>query len=229
MVFGNPVNIYQSGTTEYEEVMGRKETGLHYSIYFNLAEWTDRGVEINMDDGFGNYRIRTQSFNSVRNLVNEYRRIREIWRGPFRGVPFELTLPNRQGNAPDGKKRSYPVFAFTLKPRGGLRLTSGNFHQLVLSGNKAAEGLSLPAPRDPTPEDDQKDAIFADLYASGGNLETAAAVTPTGGGGSYCQNDCRQALHHRARPVREKRRGRGRRVQRHSCRRTQKPRAQQRP
>lgn len=114
-----------------------------------------------MADGFGNYRIRTTSFNSVRNLVSEYRRVREIWRGPFKGIPFELSLSNRQGNAPDGKKRTYPVWSFRLKPRGGeLRLTSGNFQRLVLSGNRAAELLSLPLPRDPTPEDDHRDAWF---------------------------------------------------------------------
>lgn len=49
------------------------------------------------------------------------------------------------------------------------------------SGNKAAEGLNLPAPRDLTPEDDQKDVIFADADSQG-SKEQPATATQLGGG-----------------------------------------------
>ncbi len=98
--------------------------------------------------------------------LTEYKKTRQIWRGPFKGIPFELGLTNRQGNGPDGKKRNYPVFTFTLKPRGGeLRLTSGNFRQLVESGNRAAADLSLPAPGGGSVQDDVAYAFLGEVEA----------------------------------------------------------------
>jgi hypothetical protein len=153
---------------EYDRIMARPETKLRYSIHFYLAEWLENDMaEILLGDGKAPYRIRTSSYNSASNLVNEYNEIRKYWRGPFKGIPFELTLVMEEGNGPDGKKRNYPVFQFLLKPRGQTKLTSGNFRKLVLSGNKAAEGLSLPAPADPTPDDDADDAVFGDVESQG--------------------------------------------------------------
>lgn len=178
-VFGAEVKVYPSGTAEYERVMADSRTKLHYSIFFGLAEWLENGARMDLTDGFGNYRIRTTSYNSVRNLVTEYKKLTEIWRGPFKGIPFELTLAMRQGNGPDGKKRSFPVFNFLLKPRGtALQLTTDNFRQLVLSGNKAAASLSLPPPRELTPEDDVRDAHFADADDKAVATSPVAAAVP---------------------------------------------------
>ncbi len=79
-------------------------------------------------------------------------------------MPFDLRLTNRQTNGPDGKKRTVPVFTFALKPRGGeIRLSSGNFRQLVGSGNRAAADLALPTPGGGSVDDDVAYAFLSEV------------------------------------------------------------------
>lgn len=49
-VFREPVKVYPAGTEGYARVMAHKDTKLHYSIFFGLAEWMKNGARITLRD-----------------------------------------------------------------------------------------------------------------------------------------------------------------------------------
>ncbi len=90
-------------------------------------------------------------------------------------MPFNLRLVNYQGVDRAGLKRTFPVFAFGMKPRGGFRLSSGNFRAALTSGNDAAAALQLPPIRDPDPQNDAPEEPETE-----GAVEPVTAVTDEG-------------------------------------------------
>lgn len=170
-----PVQLH-SGGKEYEQLIQDPRTKVSYSVYFVLAEWLDAThIELVFPDEFGVYRIRTTSKKTIDNLRTALRTVRNISGGHFAGVPFDLRLVNYQGVDRTGLKRTFPVFAFGMKARGGLRLSSGNFKAALTSGNAAAAALQLPPIRDADPQHDAPEELETEVTKVQEGAVTAAA------------------------------------------------------
>ena len=139
--------IYQRGTREYElEVRNSKNA---VSVYFFLARWVGEGhdakPQIYWPDGFGVYRLRFTSRNSMYNLSDAIRKLQGLTNGRIAGIPLELRLVYREVADPTGARRKVPVWTFTLKPPGQLALTNETFRVIVQRGLEAGESLKLEA------------------------------------------------------------------------------------
>ncbi len=144
--------VYPAGTREYElEVKNSKNA---VSVYFFLARWAgdgpDAAPQIYWPDGFGVYRLRFTSRNSLRNLLDTIRKLQGLTAGRIAGVPIELRLVYREVADTTGVRRTVPVWTFTLRPPGQLALTNETFRVIVQRGLEAGESLKLEALEPPT-------------------------------------------------------------------------------
>jgi len=140
--------VYPRGTKEYELEVKKSKNAV--SVYFFLARWVgesldDAAPQIYFPDGFGVYRLRFTSRNSLRNLLATIRELQGLTAGRIAGVPLELRLVYREVADPTGARRTVPVWTFTLKPPGQLALTNETFRVIVQRGLEAGESLKLEA------------------------------------------------------------------------------------
>lgn len=145
---------HSAGSPEYKQLKAtcKAET----SVLFALGEWITgpSGVrcQVSFPDGFGWYRIRFTSRNSLWNIVGKLQEVREkVTKGRLAGLPFELSITYREVPGPDGRKRKIPVWALLFRPPETIRLTSGNLGQILRGAIEEGEKLQmLPAPRPET-------------------------------------------------------------------------------
>lgn len=157
----------EAGTEEYKRQLATCKVSV--SVYFCLAEWTKDGPEIVFPDGVGAYyRLRFTSRHSLRSILSGLKTVGQFTSGRIAGVPFDLTIDSREVAGPDGKKRTIPVWTIAMRPSGGLRLSSGNFSEVMGMALEQGAALMLPAPSAPTldsvlvdgPDDDLDDAVI---------------------------------------------------------------------
>ena len=162
--------VHAAGTPDYERVVGTCKT--QGSLYFALAEWGEDGApSMVWPDGFGLYRLRFTSRNSLRSLVAGFDQIARLTGGRLKGVPFTLRLANQDVAGPDGKRRSVPVWSVVFQPPGGMKLTPAAFSGLVGRAIEGARELSLPAPAAETAE-----AIEAEFQEIGADVDLDAVT-----------------------------------------------------
>ncbi len=175
--------VYPAGTPEYElEVRNSKNA---VSVYFFLARWGGDDIEnaapqIYFPDGFGVYRLRFTSRNSLRNLLATIRELQGLTAGRIAGVPLELRLVYREVADPTGARRKVPVWTFTLKPPGQLALTNETFRVIVRRGLEAGESLKLEALEPPkeTLEDMEQALLRGELLEEPVPVEAAPKPEP---------------------------------------------------
>lgn len=132
-----------SGSEEYDRIVGRCKTSV--SVYFALAEWADDGPRVVFPDGLGMYRLRFTSRNTLRNLLATLDQTAKMTNNRIAGIPFDLGVDFREVAAPNGKKRSIPVFTFVMAPPGGI--TSRTFRTVTGTALSQGEALRmLPSP-----------------------------------------------------------------------------------
>jgi hypothetical protein len=120
--------FFAAGTPEFEKFKTDPLTKVTTNISFFLAEYDENGQPmVIFPDGFGTYRIRTSSQNTVGNLTQCLANISAFTRGHFAGFPLKMTLGNRNLTGPSGDKRNAPVFAFVMQPPNAIRLSSATF------------------------------------------------------------------------------------------------------
>lgn len=175
--------VYPRGTKEYElEVRNSKNA---VSVYFFLARWGGDDIEnaapqIYFPDGFGVYRLRFTSRNSLRNLLATIRELQGLTAGRIAGVPLELRLVYREVADPTGARRRVPVWTFTLKPPGQLALTNETFRVIVQRGLEAGESLKLEAlePPSETLEDMEQALLRGELLEERVPVEAGQPPAP---------------------------------------------------
>lgn len=146
-----------AGTPEFEALKRRCKVTVN--VYFVLAAWqlpNMDGPGVVFPDGLGFYRLRFTSRNSLQNLLNAWKLIKKLSGGRIAGVPLDLQLVNREVAAPNGTRRSVPVWTFTMKPPQGFQLSSRNFQATLGKALEAGRELVLPAP-----DAEEIDAAFA--------------------------------------------------------------------
>ena len=143
-------HFYAAGTEGFTRLLGRVKNSV--SVYFVLAEWTDRGARIIMPDGAGLFRLRFTSRNSLRNLIADIRYVQQFTHGRIAGVPFELSIDYREVSGPDGSKRTVPVWCAVSRPPGGITLSSENWRGLISRSLQQGAALMLPEPSPETIE-----------------------------------------------------------------------------
>uniref|UniRef100_UPI00257CAC85 recombination directionality factor n=1 Tax=Oceanithermus sp. TaxID=2268145 RepID=UPI00257CAC85 len=153
--------------------------------YFFLARWGGDDIEnaapqIYFPDGFGVYRLRFTSRNSLRNLLATIRELQGLTAGRIAGVPLELRLVYREVADPTGARRKVPVWTFTLKPPGQLALTNETFRVIVQRGLEAGESLKLEALEPPkeTLEDMEQAMLRGELLEEPVPVEAALRPEP---------------------------------------------------
>jgi hypothetical protein len=151
----------EGGSPAYKEYLKRPGVKVNVSVYFNLARWEPQ-PEMYFPDGFGFYRLRFTSRNSLQNLKATLNMIRQFSRGLIAGIPLNLQLVNREVADPKGSRRTVPVWTFTMKPPSTLTLNSSNLQRMLKAGIEVGTQLQLPAPAgeslemalmEPAPED----------------------------------------------------------------------------
>lgn len=163
----------EAGSSEFREYLRRPGLKVQVSVYFHLAAWEPE-PHIYFPDGFGYYRLRFTSRNSLHNLKATLDHLRKFTRGLIAGIPLTLRLVNREVAGPDGSRRNVPVWTFTMQPPTTQTLTSGNLQRLLGAGLEAGRSLVLPPPQaegyelaaleGPDPDlDDPPDPTEADL------------------------------------------------------------------
>lgn len=161
----------------YKDVARRCKVSV--SVYFTLAEWTDDGPQMLFLDGFGFYRLRFTSRNSLRSILGTLRMLAPFTRNRFAGVPFELALDYREVAGPDGSKRLVPVWTIVAKGRDG-RISSRDFRAIMQSSLREGAALMLPAPTTETLETALADEMEPDLDV-GDITDEALAQLEAGG------------------------------------------------
>lgn len=142
-----------AGTPQYAAFVKDAKTKCAVSVYFCLAEWTPDGPQVVFPDGFGYYRLRTTSRNTLRSLESQLKTVSKFTRGHIAGVPFDLSIDYPEVADSTGRRRKVPVFRFVCKPPQQIALTSKTFAGIV--GSALSEGqklLALPAPVEETVE-----------------------------------------------------------------------------
>lgn len=123
-----------------------------FDIYFILAEWTPNGdADFRMEDGLGQYRIRTTSRNSSRAFAAAVKMLSRFTGGFVAGVPIDISAELQDVMTPDGKRQKLPIWQFQVRPPGGIR--GGRALQMRL-GQAVQQGqlLQLAAPRVESPD-----------------------------------------------------------------------------
>lgn len=121
-------------------------------IYFCLAEWDQAGPRMVFPDGFGCYRLRMTSRNSVRNFLAAVRDIGGFTGGKVAGIPLTISIHLKDVAAPDGKRRNVPVWSFVMRPPVQLALGVSDVRNALTRGLNEVSQLALPAPDEPSLE-----------------------------------------------------------------------------
>lgn len=112
------------------------------SVLFGLCRWVGMQSRPYFPDGFGWYRFRFTSRNSLRSIVGKLQEVTErITRGHIAGLPWELSITYRDVAGPDGRNRNIPIWSIDFKPPQTIELSSGNLSGLLRSS--LAEGQKL--------------------------------------------------------------------------------------
>ena len=171
---------YMANTPDYDRVVARCKVSV--SVYFALASWTADGPRVEFPDGLGMYRLRFTSRHSLRNLLASIDYVAKFTRGRIAGIPFNLGVDFREVAAPNGVKRTIPVFTFVMSPPGGI--TSLTFRQTATAALAQGAALQLAPPTSETweteildgPVGDDVDAPSQDeaaMMARGGRCDAA--------------------------------------------------------
>lgn len=153
---------HAAGTPEYQAL--KSTCKVSCSLYFYLAAWNDDGTpKILFPDGFGMYRLRFTSRNSLDNLLGNLKTVAYYNGGRVAGVPFELQIVAREVADPTGARRKVPVWTMTMKHPTIKELDSRAVRQMLTAGIQEAQQLSLPAPRAETIDMATGEIIDVDL------------------------------------------------------------------
>lgn len=136
--------LHLPGTPDFDRVLGICKVSV--SVYFSLVEWKDNTPVMIWPDGFGQYRLRFTSRNSLRNLMGQLQRLAVFTGGRFAGIPFDLRIVNREVADPNGMKRTIPAWTITMNSPAGLSMDSSTFRQLASAGVEEARKLQLDPP-----------------------------------------------------------------------------------
>lgn len=136
---------HPAGSERYIELA--KTCKVETSVFFTLAEWDTAGqTSVIFPDGFGLYRLRFTSLNSLRNFHNQVAMLQSFTTNQIAGIPIDLFIDYRDVPAPDGKSRNVPVFCLGVRPPEQIKLTSRNFKQIMGAAVDQGAALMLPAP-----------------------------------------------------------------------------------
>jgi hypothetical protein len=166
------LETFHAGTPEYKRWL--KECNPQYNIYFVLATWGENGEpSILMPDGFGYYRLRTNSRQSMNNIMSSLYSLYAITNNHIAGVPLTLQIVYRESTDQHGVNRTVPVWSLVMQPPGGMMLTNHNFAQLTSGGFQAVQNMqhALPAP-----EIETIDAFVAEVEVEDGDSDIAERV-----------------------------------------------------
>lgn len=162
----------------FEEIKARCKVST--SIYFHLARWNENNhSEVFFPDGLGLYRLRFTSRNSARGFVASLQTTAKYLGGRIAGIPFNLTIENREVAGPDGSRRRVPVWRCVFTTPREIKLSSLNFREISNRALEQGAALMLDAPQpetldlalteDPLEDlDAPSDAQIEQLQAGGG-------------------------------------------------------------
>lgn len=171
---------YPVGSPGYKQ--GLEKCKVAVSVYFNLAEWTNDGCDMIFPDGFGLYRLRFTSMNSLRSILSSVQHMAKTTGGKVAAIPFELFLREEEHSDPQGKKRRVWIWQCIPKPPQGIRLTPQKFRAIMESGQSQRAMLQLEAPRPETLEMAANDVAVVDMdEVTEAELEQNLAVAQEGG------------------------------------------------
>jgi len=139
---------HQSGTAEYKAVIERCKVSV--SVYFMLAEWTDKGADMTFNDGFGLYRLRFTSRNSLQSILFSMQHMAQMTGGQIAGIPFDLFLRKEEHADASGKKRPCWIWQCIPRPPKGIRLDATSFKAFAQHGVQQVGMLQLKAPEPET-------------------------------------------------------------------------------
>lgn len=143
--------FWAPGTKQFEEIKARCKVST--SVYFHLARWNEEGnSEVFFPDGLGFYRLRFTSRNSARAFVASLQTTAKYLQGRIAGIPFNLTIENREVAGPDGSRRRVPVWRCVFTTPREIKLSSMNFREVTALALEQGANLMLPAPRAETLE-----------------------------------------------------------------------------
>lgn len=149
---GKPVTVIEReevvravSPERYAEVAGWCKS--QFSLYFALAKWGEDGKPIMyFPDGFGLYRLRFTSINTFDSFRNQMKLVAKQTHGLLAGIPFDLSLDNRDLTGPDSKRHNVPIWTLVPKPPRTIELTAAAFVEMAQAGIAQAKLLHLPAP-----------------------------------------------------------------------------------
>lgn len=148
LINGNNRTYHEAGTAAYQAAIKRCKVSV--SVYFALGEWIDNGVTSKCDvifpDGFGLYRLRFTSSNSLRSIFSAVRHLASTTGGRVAYMPFELFIRYEEHSDGTGTKRTVPVWQCVTRPPQNIRLTAPAFRGILENGQAQREMLQLPAP-----------------------------------------------------------------------------------
>lgn len=153
------------------------------SLYFALAKWEDGQPKLWFPDGLGLYRLRFTSLNSAENIKGSLAYVASLTGGKVAGIPLELAIVNREVSAPDGSRRTVPVWTLVLQPPETIELGPGQVRAILERGLEQAQSLALPAPRSETLE-------IAD--AEGADIDLDSAVIDAEGVPNFSSDNVRK-------------------------------------
>ena len=176
---GQPHRVFHlPSSPQFEEIKARCKVSA--SIYFHLARWNEDGQsEVFFPDGLGFYRLRFTSRNSLRSIVASLQTTSKYMGGRIAGIPFELSIDNREVAGPDGSKRRVPIWRCLFKTPREIALSSLNFREISDRALEQGKALMLAPPPPETLElaalegpeidlDSPTDAEIAQLQNGGG-------------------------------------------------------------
>jgi hypothetical protein len=142
---------FAAGTDGYTRWVA--ECKVQASIFFCLSEWVDAETPlVSMPDGLGYYRLRTTSRNSLRSILSQLRYAARFTHDRIAGLPFTLSIEQRDVAGADGKRQRVPVWVMVTQPPGGVHLTSRTFAAIARRALDEGEALYLEPPAPETVE-----------------------------------------------------------------------------
>lgn len=170
---GGEWQTYAVGSAAYEEC--RASCKVEFWVLFVLARWVRVRPQLYFPDGFGSYRLRFTSQNSISSLVGSIQQLLPFTSWRLAGIPLELAITMREVATPDGTYRRVPVWTVAFRPPEVIQLTSGNFRSVVDSALAEGRALHLlPAAGETSAEDLDEEA---DVDLDEAYVEDAAPST----------------------------------------------------
>lgn len=138
--------VWAAGTPEYKAEI--KKCKVSVSVYFMLAQWSDKGAGVFFPDGVGLYRMRCTSLNSLRSIKQSLLHVKEITRGKLAGIPIDLFLRQEERQDSSGSRRTVWIWQARLRPP--QEVNSADLRSMLDHSQAQLDVLALPAP--PKPE-----------------------------------------------------------------------------